>query len=391
MSIVLECLSGAHKGRRIPTGGGKPLVFKLKKHDRPAGQVVVEMSDQTCIITNRSEIPCLVNGVERPRCAVRHGDEVVIGKDTFKVVDEADTMATQAITPLIIDDEPKLLRCSACRVIFNPQQGWSEGGKRLCRACLAKGVKPESLNGGGPAPAVSPAAAPGVATEDLGTVPPVVPKPAPGPKSSARERTPLPVADGERHSKRISASRLALVEPAPTERNGLFRKVTAMLGGGRAERQRLDQLEGERNSLLVEAGRLSLGGGGGMGINDKSVMALSAGKDVLIRQQELDGAVFDQWKTLRERAQILDTEISALRRVLDLGPDTDALLKPAPALRPAKKAQQDQAFANLDGYGTENLDSDEPLELKRTPTPAPVTVPARSLSSGRNRATRRKR
>jgi hypothetical protein len=377
MSIVLECMSGAHKGRRIPMTGAKPLVFKLKKHDLPAGQVVVEMSDQTCVVTNRSEIPCRVNGIERPRCALRHGDEVVIGKDTFRVVDESDSMATQAIAPIMIDEGPKLLRCTACQSIFNPQKGWTDGERRLCRACLAKGVKPESL------PAAKGATAAGVATEDLESEETKV---SPPPKPAARERTPLPGGnEGERTSKRISASRLALVESVP-ERNGLFKKVTAMLGGGRAERQRLEQLEAERQALLIEAGRLSLGGGGGMGISDASVMALSAGKDVTIRQQELNGGVFDQWKTLRERAKILDTEISALRRVLDLGPDTDALLQPAPLLRPQIKAQKEQAFANLDNYGTENLDSDEPLELK---TPAPV--PARSLSSGRNRAARRKR
>nr|MBA3709892.1 hypothetical protein [Planctomycetota bacterium] len=236
----------------------------------------------------------------------------------------------------------------------------------------------------------------GVDTEDLESdaapaAPPPKPiqrPPAKSPPAQPRERTPVP-QDDERHSKRISASRLALVEPQPSTGNGLFRKMSNLLGGGRAERQRLEQLESERQMLLVEAGRLSLGRGGGLGIGEASVMALAAGKVATIRPEELDGAVFDKWKSLRERAKILDTEISALRRVLDLGPDTEALLLPAPVLRPQIKAQQEQAFANLDGYRTENLDDQELPELDSPKIPTPV--PARSLSSGRNRAARRKR
>lgn len=87
MTIQLEAVGGKSAGRTIPVVASRPRIFKVVKQGRDAGEVTVELVEGRCVVTNRSERPVLVNGKERDRAVLGHGDTVVIGKDTFGVVD----------------------------------------------------------------------------------------------------------------------------------------------------------------------------------------------------------------------------------------------------------------------------------------------------------------
>jgi hypothetical protein len=430
MPTVLECVDGPPKGKRIELAKGKPTSFKIRRHDRDAGQVVVELIDEQCVITNRSELPCLVNGEARPRSVLRNGDQVVIGKNTFRVkIDEADAGATQQLDKLVLEDAGPPQVCSVCDAVFVAQQGWTDGEHRICRRCLVKGVRPEHL----PRPQTPPGGAmvnPDGETKvasrfDSGQR--AAPRPDSGqraaprddsgqhaaqrddsgqhavpPRSDSGERPASSSSDGhkaqDRHAKRISASRLSAVEPDPHEKpaGGLLKRVSSMLGGGRADRARLEQLEHERQVLLVEAGRLSLGAGGGLGIADEALLPLLSGRPITLDpEKHLSWSVLDQWRSQRERLLVLDTEIAALRKALGLGPDPEATLRPAPALRPEMKEKIERAFHTLDGLATEDLGrtAEDVLDLPATtPTqPAPAPVSKSNSSGGRRTPTHRRR
>ncbi len=381
MPMVMECVAGAPKGKRVAVVEGKPLTFKIRKHDRDVGHVAVSLIGGQCVITNHSELPCHVNGQPKTRCAVQHGDEVVIGKNTFRMIDDgADGLSTQQLEGLAAhDDAPAAPVCSVCDGIFVPGQGWSDGDRRICKRCLVKGVKPEHL----PRPKAAPRAAPRPAQSEITTDEvDVVALPDPVPKI----RTPAP---DDRHAKRISASRLSVVEPSESGGNGIMRKVSNLLGGGRAERQRLEQLERERHALLVEAGRLSLGSGGSFGLPEEKIGAVLGGQSITVEPNDLSGSIVDKWRSQRERVLMLDTEIAALRKALNLGPDAESILMPPPALRPETRAHQERAFVTLDGVGTEDLDGDATYDAPTTTETRPPG-PSKAGSSGRRPARRRR-
>jgi hypothetical protein len=394
MAIVLECVSGPPKGKRIEVVAGKPLPFKIKKHDQDAGAVVVEVVDGQLVMTNRSQLPCLVNGESRPRSVLRNGDELVIGKNAFKVeIAEVEAGATQQLDRLELDVAPPPQLCSVCDGVFVAQQGWSDGEHRICRRCLVKGVRPDHLPRTDSAPTVP------APTFESAETKVVTRDAAPAAKSDSGSRHPMPQqgdagsrhaapsssdsgghkAADDRHAKRISASRLSAIESE--ESPGILKKVTSMLGGHRADRQRLDSLEQERGRLLVEAGRLSLGSGGGLGLPEQTLVALLSGRKVTVDPLELS------------RILMLDTEIAALRRALGLGADASAILMPAPALRPEMKEQKERAFHTLDAMATEDLGettADAPTTAATRPAPAPAPVVAKpNSSSGRRRHHRR--
>jgi hypothetical protein len=190
----------------------------------------------------------------------------------------------------------------------------------------------------------------------------------------------------DRHAKRISASRLSVVEPPPVEESkGLFQRMSGMLGGGagRNERARLEQLEGERQRLLVESGRLSLGAGGGLGLPESAIAALIAGKSVTLGPDEISANVLEKWRGQRDRARLIDGEIAAVRRSLGLPQDSSPVLMPPPALRPERKALEERAFHSFDGVATQDLaegiDVDEPEPPQARPRPAASS----SSSSGK--------
>ena len=98
MPFLLECLTGPLAGRRMAVPPDKPLTFAIRRHGEQVGSVLVEEVGDQCVVTNRSSMPCTVNGQERVRTTLFDDDEVLIGKDRFRVV-VADERSP--LTPLV--------------------------------------------------------------------------------------------------------------------------------------------------------------------------------------------------------------------------------------------------------------------------------------------------
>jgi hypothetical protein len=172
----------------------------------------------------------------------------------------------------------------------------------------------------------------------------------------------------DRPQRRISASRLAAVEPQ-TQSSGLLKRVSAAFSG-RAEKQRLDELEGERRSALIEAGRRSLADGTALGLPPDTLARLQRGQSVTLQPGDLIG--FTRWREDRQRLVRLDAEIAALRQALGLGPDPDAVVLVTPTLKSDERAKVERAYATMDAVGTQPMDSGSEPDLrllKRSPRP----------------------
>lgn len=197
-------------------------------------------------------------------------------------------------------------------------------------------------------------AAPAVAT-------PVAAKPAPAQTNDS---------DRQRQQRRISASRMASVEAPANATSGLLKMVSSAFTG-RAEKQRLDQLETERRAALVVAGRRSLSDGTALGLPGRVMAQLQRGQAVTLRAEDLDGLA--RWREERQGLVRLDAEIAALRQTLGLGPDHDAVVLSTPTLRSSELAKDERAFATMDAVGTQMLD------------PPPAAPPMRQAPARRRR------
>jgi hypothetical protein len=93
MAILLEAIDGPGVGRAITLRPGRPRIIKVVKHGHEAGEITIELNDDGCTVTNRSQRPLLVNGAACVRSRLVHGDTVTLGKDAFRLVDEAALVA----------------------------------------------------------------------------------------------------------------------------------------------------------------------------------------------------------------------------------------------------------------------------------------------------------
>jgi len=193
-----------------------------------------------------------------------------------------------------------------------------------------------------------------VCVSPLDVVEPTAPVP---PASTATD------SDRHRQQRRISASRLTAIEP-PASASGLLKRVSSAFSG-RAEKQRLEELEGERRAALVEAGRRSLADGSAFGLPPAAMASLQRGKSTTISPDELAG--FARWRDDRQRLVRLDAEIAALRQALGLGSDPDAVILIAPTLKSDERQKTERAFATMDAVGTQEIDE------------APANQPQRAL------------
>jgi hypothetical protein len=181
---------------------------------------------------------------------------------------------------------------------------------------------------------------------------------------------PAPAQDSDRHrqQRRISASRMAAVDQ-PNQTSGLLKRVSVAFSG-RAEKQRLDQLEAERRTALIEAGRRSLGDGSALGIPGQMMNQLSRGQAVQLRAEDLAGLT--RWREDRQKLVRLDAEIAALRQALGMGADPDAVILAAPNLKSDERQKVERAFATMDEVGTQSLGG-----MADAAEPAPRPVPRR--------------
>jgi hypothetical protein len=213
----------------------------------------------------------------------------------------------------------------------------------------------------------------------------------PAGETPAASAEPRPQGDSDRmrHTRRISASRLAAVEPAAS-RQGLFSKMGNVFR--RDDRQvRLDELERARAELLTEAGRHALGAGGGMGLPEDAVSALLKGGTVTLSGADLSAAGLERWCAQRQRMALLDAEIAALRRALGLGPDPAAHAQSSPTLRADQRDNQERAFATLDGMATDDLSGHAKAARDESDIVVEPASAGRPQSSTRLRAVRRRR
>jgi hypothetical protein len=197
-----------------------------------------------------------------------------------------------------------------------------------------------------------------ISAEDAGTA--VVAASAPEPPGPA----PIPSsAVSDRQRKRISASKLAALDPKPA---GFMKRMTSAITN-RADAKRLEELDAERNELLREAGRLSLSDR--LGLSPRAVAAVIAGAQVHLGPADVNRAVLDRWRQLRTRVVELDTEISAIRQGLGLGPDPGTVLALPQGPR-ARQAVQERTFETMDRTETEELSG---LTEVEPPPPGPAT------------------
>jgi hypothetical protein len=418
MPLYLAGRSGSVAGRRLTVTRAKPFVIKTRTTNHE-GEVQVLFSEGSYRLDNRSHMRCRLNGSDQRQAVLSHGDDLEIGKDRFAVEiepdqasastpDEHDQHDTQAVRPVSGEFEPAtvpaLQTCSVCDARLDAEaiaRSWSDGTRRICARCLGKGVKPDHLPrpnlpasvpeaitpaGGAPiiADALTPAAGSALLEVESSTIDPRTassPLLKAGVPDAASDSTAEVVppraatsdSDRQRHSRRISASRLTAVEPA--QREGLLSRVGKVFGRRDERQTRLNDLESDRASLLAEAGRHALGPGGGLGLPEAAVATLLSGGSVTLSGADLVPTEVERWRALRQRMILLDAEIAALRKALGLG--SDPQVHRSPPLRTDQKAMQDRAFATLDGLSTD--------ELSR-PDPTPQTeIAVRSGASGRLR------
>jgi len=353
MPVHLVCQSPPHSGKKLVITSDKPVVLKTNKSDKEIGEVRVELRNGTVVLTNQSPMRCTVNEVEQQRSVLHHNDHIAIGKQTFLVVadDDQDAEQTQVLRPVEIEDPLTVVpvTCSACDKLFDDldrKQGWTSGDRSICKRCLSKGVRPGNLPKAGaepPAPPAEPVAA--------------------APKRSTDKPSDT---DSQRRQRRLSASRIAQVEP--TGKQGLLSKVGQVFSG-RDERKKLEALEQERRGLLEAAGRLALSDNNGFGLPEHLIAPLIKNATVSMRPSDFSLPALEKWRSLRERLTFLDAEIAALRATLQLGPDP-GVKPPREPLRSDQVARQNHTFAMLDGMPTMDLESD-PADMADDETAEP--------------------
>ena len=435
MPLYLDGRSRAVEGRRLTVTREKPFVIRTKTTNHDAGEVKIGFANGSYQLDNGSRMHCRINGLEQQNATLVNGDDLEIGKDRFAVViqpeprtteihstDEHDDHATDSLSPVVPTapaandvaqavEVPSLCAvCDAQIVVTAHKNSWSDGDRSICARCLAKGVKPDHL----PRPFTMPLSDPtptngSVTLADLQDAVPTQNDPrvsssqivlgvpdsggdstvellAPTAEKSTGE-TASSDSDRQRQSRRMSASRLTVVEPA--QKQGLLKMVSKAFGRRDERHQRFTELEAARAALLAEAGRHALGAGGSLGLPEKAVATLLAGGTVTVSANDLSPADLGRWRAQRQRMVLMDAEIAALRRGLGLGSDPQLHAQSSPTARPDQKAMQDRAFATLDGLSTDELpredftqsDDQQNVEVqKSTPSGRLRPVPRRRRS-----------
>ncbi len=338
--------------------------------------------------------------------------------------DEATDSESRATPAPTADSIGICLVCDSPLSAEQVKDAWSDGKQYICKNCKSEGAitdnlldetatGPDLLPGDNQAPASSPdelndtvndeltveeamASDDATATPLDGSVPvgdtyrKVISENAETEIHKKEKNT----ADSDRYrqSRRISASRLAAIDPAP--RKGLLSKVSKVFSRKDDREQRLEKLEAQRKALLIEAGRHALGPGGSMGLSDDVVKKLLAGGSVHIQAHDLSAGDLDSWRTQRQQMVLLDAEIAALRRGMGLGQDPRTHNEQAPPLRPDHKAMQDRAFASMDGMSTDELShptDESATELESNASNSATNADKSGHSTGRVRPIIRRR
>jgi hypothetical protein len=156
-----------------------------------------------------------------------------------------------------------------------------------------------------------------------------------------------------RNSRRLSASRKAVIFKEH-RRGGFLQRVVAQAFRRKDERhQELKELEHERDVLLRQAGRLALEREGGVGLPRGFLGALAGGQTLTLRREHLSQPELERFRGLHQRLRMLDAEIMSLRTSLGL-PVVDLPVQPAQLIQEAERGEE-RAFRALDNMVTEDL------------------------------------
>ncbi len=303
MAFRLEMLGGLDPGRKIPVWVDRPRVFRIVRQGLDAGVVEVSIIDGMCVVQNSSLRPVLVNGVECQVATLSEGDLLRIGKDEFRIRWDA-------------DEEVTCFLCNACCL---PQESWSDGQDHLCAICLASGSVP-----------VTPP------SDEIEVVDPL----------ASSGRPPRPIS--ERRRRAISATMPVQIASKPgllTRLSGVFRQ--------RHRRHREELLRQERRELLEEIGRLTLSGAL-FGLEENQIAALQSGRGLQVAPESQSRKSLERWRELRERANLIEAEITVIRRQLGLGPDPDITVLARCELRAGVKGREDRVYAAMDAMETQD-------------------------------------
>lgn len=192
MPAHLEGLSAAIRGRRLAIPLDKPLVIKIATTSRERGQVLITHDRGRYLLANDSAVASAINGTPLRSGEIAEGDEVVIGKDRFRLAisreDDHDRIGTQKVAPVLRQAERQAAVCAVCDArIEGAAAGWSDGSRSICARCIATGVKPDHL------PNLAPPPAPAAPAESAATAVPPAPAPAPVGRTAATPATLPPV------------------------------------------------------------------------------------------------------------------------------------------------------------------------------------------------------
>jgi hypothetical protein len=345
MQLYLEGLSAAVLGRRVTVTAEKPYVIRANTTHRSGDVTIAYVAGQFCL-TNSSPLRCLINGKELQQSRLNHADNIEIGKDRFCVTIEPKVpdkkVPDKSETDYVVADHDKKKN--------TPDDALRTNNKDMHQDLI---VDTPSQMTESRKTSSSDARYDNMIDEDAET--------AEHPRAGASGHTKSPSESGRinpesdhyRQSRRISASRLAAIDPAP--KAGLLSKVTKVFQRKDEREQRLVQLEAQRKALLVEAGRHALGPGGSLGLPDAMVKTILMGGSVTINPSDVLQADVDRWRTQRQQMVLFDAEIAALRRALGLGQDPRQHNEQAPTLRADQRALQERAFARMDGTATDEL------------------------------------
>jgi hypothetical protein len=150
MPAHLEGLSAAIRGRKLAIPPDKPLVIKIATTHRERGQVLISHDNGRYLLANDSAVASAINGTPMRSGEIGEGDEVLIGKDRFRLavsheVDH-DRLGTQRVAPMVKQADRLAAVCAVCDAHINGgAAGWSDGNRSICSRCIATGVKPEHL------------------------------------------------------------------------------------------------------------------------------------------------------------------------------------------------------------------------------------------------------
>ncbi len=396
MAIHLECVNGPKPGRRLPIRADKPLSIAVRQEGSPDGSVDFALVDGRPVVTNRSRRRLYLNGILVEKGDLNRADTITIGGLEFRIVVDAEALERRKSTdPGAVGaagspgaqqpNRDTVANDRIATVDFSPQQvAGLVAATNPADKIETADFRPEAIQVVEPTP-------PDSDTQETADISPARQQPAPGCAADDGKKT-AAESDSDRHRRR---NRISATQPAiksDSTRKSLFGRVTGVFSG-RAERARLKELETERHALLLQAGRLSLTNG--FGIRPHVITAMLQGEAVSLTPQDIDPASIDRWRSLRQQVALIDSEVAALRRLLQMEADPDTVLPPLPA-RGLDKNRQDRVFGVMDAVGTDELppvtgadatheDSAVPTDEQVPAKPGDETRPGRPAISARRR------